>query len=517
MINNPELVPAIIIKQWLKQWDSVPFGDLRQKPEPHFYMFSLKASALKKLSKVYPRKANENRHVDIGIQRKHDPERSRKIADYINGGFPWSDLSPAKRDLKENQDLRMPGWLPTAIIANILAPNTIREGRTIAHEDLLSIEENDGHISVVLPSGINNEEWDPSVPPIEIIDGQHRLWAFDETDDLEGDFELPVVAFFNLDISWQAYLFYTINIKPKKINASLAFDLYPVLRVQKWLENSPDGAFVYKETRAQELVEVLWSSSISTWRNRINMLGENAESFGDEFVPTITQSAFIRSLISTFIKTNNSRGLGGLYGAVLPTGQLLQWNRTQQATFLIFAWNCMSQSISKSEALWVSHIRKISEESQLKLFKDVKNLDPGYFSRYSLVSTDQGVRGFLNVINDFVFVNAQNLRLNEIDSPDELKEDHIADIDIVATMKYFQEHEPLSTFVREICDTLAGFDWRTASTPDLETQIRQKQMIYKGSSGYKEIRSELLKFIEKSNKQPLVDLASEIILDLGYD
>ena len=37
----------------------------------------------------------------------------------------------------------------------------------------------------------------------------------DAAQKLADDFELPVVAFVGLDLSWQAYLFYTINIKPK--------------------------------------------------------------------------------------------------------------------------------------------------------------------------------------------------------------------------------------------------------------------------------------------------------------
>ncbi|MCB9133378.1 MAG: hypothetical protein H6647_20855 [Anaerolineales bacterium] len=81
--------------------------------------------------------------------------------------------------------------------------------------------------------------------PIEIIDGQHRLLAFEGTQHLDGNFELPVVAFFDLDITWQAYLFYMINIKPKRIDPSLAFDLYPVLRIQDWLEKMPETAKIY--------------------------------------------------------------------------------------------------------------------------------------------------------------------------------------------------------------------------------------------------------------------------------
>ena len=53
-------------------------------------------------------------------------------------------------------------------------------------------------------------------PPIEIIDGQHRLFAFDDDEEPDGDFDVPVVLFLDLDISWQAYLFWTINITAKE-------------------------------------------------------------------------------------------------------------------------------------------------------------------------------------------------------------------------------------------------------------------------------------------------------------
>ncbi|MFJ1288495.1 hypothetical protein, partial [Acinetobacter baumannii] len=91
----------------------------------------------------------------------------------------------------------------------------------------ITIQNGKDFINLILPAKYNVKDWNPDLKPIEIIDGQHRLLAFDESDDYDGDFELPVVAFYDLDITWQAYLFYTINIKPKKINTSLAFDLYP--------------------------------------------------------------------------------------------------------------------------------------------------------------------------------------------------------------------------------------------------------------------------------------------------
>ena len=108
--------------------------------------------------------------------------------------------------------------------------------------------------------------------PIEIIDGQHRLFAFEETDEIDGHFEFPLVLFENIDISWQAYLFWTINVRPRRINPSMAYDLYPLLRTTEWLERV-EGPVTYRETRSQELTEALWSHPESPWQKRIGMLG----------------------------------------------------------------------------------------------------------------------------------------------------------------------------------------------------------------------------------------------------
>jgi DGQHR domain-containing protein len=131
----------------------------------------------------------------------------------------------------------MPGWLPTAIIANIKTPGTVRQGVELLDQNSVKIvDSKDGGVLINLPEGFESEGWAPKGKPIEIIDGQHRLLAFEEELSNDEKYEIPVVAFYDLDITWQAYLFYVINIKPKKINASLAYDLYPVLRIQEWLE-----------------------------------------------------------------------------------------------------------------------------------------------------------------------------------------------------------------------------------------------------------------------------------------
>ena len=515
-LGKNEIV-ALKINQWLSDWNDIPFKIGRKKPAPHFFLFSINANTLKRLSKVYPRKADDKRNTEVGVQRKHYPERSEKIRQYVFCWFPWSDLSETKRNSTQFSSLKMPGWLQTAIIANILAQNTNRGGQEIKKEDLITIQEKENDIKLFLPNSVSDDKWTPDVPPIEIIDGQHRLWAFEKDEHLNGEYELPVVAFYDLDVSWQAYLFYIINIKPKKINASLAFDLYPILRVQDWLEKSPDGAFVYKETRAQELIEVLWSFEGSPWKDRINMLGEKYERGIDKIFPTITQAAFIRSLISTFIKTSVTKNLGGLYGATLKDGNLLFWNRTQQASFLVFAWEIMVKAIKDSDQPWANALRNYYKSPQWKLFEDeVKNHDPAYASRLSLIATDQGVRGFLSIINDMVYLVTNEIKLNEIQFADEIKEDRIDSNDVNKSLTVFRKSTKLKTYIENIAQELVKFDWRTASTPELSTLERQKQMIYKGSSGYKEIRNELLKVLMGSQNKPISSNATKILKELGY-
>jgi DGQHR domain-containing protein len=247
-------VPALIVSQWLPGWDKIDFDpdEHRARPPEQFYMFSLPARELKSLSGIVRREARDAapRTEDLGIQRQHEPERSDEIRAFVEYGYPWSTLSAAKRASAEFNDLRKPGWLPTAIVLNILVRGDERNGVMIADKDLASIVDHECGSALQLPYVRWAPDWSPKgIPPFEVIDGQHRLWAFEGSSKFE-NFELPVVAFVGLDISWQAYLFWTINIKPKRINASLAFDLYPLLRSENWLDRA-EGHSIYRETRAQ--------------------------------------------------------------------------------------------------------------------------------------------------------------------------------------------------------------------------------------------------------------------------
>lgn len=481
-------VTAIHVNQWLEGWNNIKFSPKahRSKPEPYFYLFSLPAVELRALCGISRRDASvRDRSLDLGIQRRHEPERSEEIAQFVGFGYPWSTLSDARRKSHEFNDLRKPGWLPTAVVVNILKPTDIRNlGAQVAKEDVVIVtkQAHGGSSSVSLPYSTWTASWKPKVlPPLEVIDGQHRLWAFDQTSD--PSFELPVVAFYGLDISWQAYLFWTINIKPKRINPSLAFDLYPLLRAEDWLDRA-EGHAVYRETRSQELTETLWSHEESPWYDRINMLGDR------ENRRWVTQSAWIKSLMASFVRPWHGRrnAAGGLFGSrVLDGDEVLGWSRAQQAAFLIYAWQLLRDSVLSSSAEWA----KKSIAAQYKAKADNPK-DAPFYGPHSLLVTDQGVRGFLHVLNDLCFFAAAKLHMQTWRAqPKASAGDDRAVSDAIASLR----KEDVADFLATIAKSLATFDWRTSSDTSINETERRAKLVFRGGSGYKEIRKQLIEHL----------------------
>lgn len=500
----PPPVPALVVNQWLDDWEAVKFDEKewRRKPQPIFYLFNLSASVLQRLSGVYRRKADKPRAQDLAIQRRLNVERAQEISRFVIGGFPWSAVNVRQRESGRFRNLRMPGWLPTAIIANILPAGSVRDDAKISKSDLISVTRNDGETATItLPSGVKDDNWHPAVRPLEIIDGQHRLLAFDYIEELHGNLRLPVVAFYNLDRAWQAYLFYTINIKPKRINQSLAFDLYPLLRTQDWLEEF-EGPSVYRETRAQEITEALWRHPDSPWCGRINMLGEPKSS-------TITQAAFIRSLLATYVKRFESPKIGGLFGAELAsTREPLPWARMQQIGFLIAVWQRVESAARECTEPWAKDLRRLAEETEDYTIAG----EPAFESPYSLLSSDQGVRGVLYATNDLIYLRCDDLGLRKW-VPDEIPSGS-DDERISAIIPSLPSKA--ASYVMQLATELMRFEWRTSRTPGLPEEARLRQAAYRGSGGYKELRRQLLFALEKSKNKTVAQPAAEALDSLGY-
>lgn len=512
-------IPAIKVHQWLPEWNAVQFdSEAKQaKPQSYFFICSIKARHLKALTGVYRRSTKQGipRAKDPNVQRGHQEERSEVIREFVKFGFPWCEMRESLREQPQAGDLRKPGWLPTAILVNVLTEGSKRNGVEIPDSDLVRIEELNGSAILNLPKNFRGTDWEPSkVFPMEVIDGQHRLWAFDEFDPGD-DFELPVVAFHGLDISWQAYLFWSVNITPKRINRSLAFDLYPLLRREDWLDKFA-GHSIYRETRCQELVETLWSHSESPWYQRINMLGETKRE-RESSVPMVTQAAWIRSLMVTFVKQWEGTGtkIGGLFGASGSVDDLiLPWNRPMQAAFLIHSGKQLKEQVARSKAKWARHLRQHTQE---ELFaKD----DLAFYGDYSLLSTDQGIRGFLFALNDVCFVQADKLGLRdwtweEVYSGSKAKSMAATEEAAVTSAMKSLFRTNVAKTIEELTTRLSDYDWRTSSTPGLTADERQHQSIFRGSSGYKELRRELLLHLSQA-KGLVGEGAHKAIEVLGY-
>jgi len=496
-------IPAIKVKQWLTNWDKVTWeeSELRGEPEHHFYVFSMKAHDLKKLSDIYRRDQSSgiSRAEDLGVQRRHDEKRSDKIRNYLLDGYPYCELTDTLKKTGEHESLRKPGWLPTGIVINILKSSDVRRNHTVHKNELITIDDGESIVHINLPETLNKEGWLPSqAAPIEIIDGQHRLWAFENIGELQ-NFEVPVIAFYGLDISWQAYLFWSINVSPVRINPSLAYDMYPLLRAEDWVQKI-EGHKVYREARAQELVECLWLHDQSPWRNKINMLAEPG-------YPYINQAGWARSIIDAFLKNfdvkNSSGGLFGNFKNNLK--DILPWTRAQQAALLIYFGDELNKAIKKSEAKWVVAIRGEAKDQDLFTNGD----EPGMFSKQSLLNSDQGIRGLFRLLNDILVHRADSWNLFQWQSTSDAGK---FDSEVISQEITSLSNQTFAKKLQNIATTLASFDWRSSSADGLTEDERLIKKALRGSGGYAELRNLCLKFLASdSTDNDVKKVATEIL------
>jgi DGQHR domain-containing protein len=495
------------VNQWISNWDKIDYAlPMRSKPDDHFYMFKMDIRLLKRVSDVHRRSTSKPRNAEVNVQRNLKEDRSIEIQHYVQQGFPLSTLSDKDRINPDNEVLQMPGILPTAILVNILGPKQKRGNSVIGDDDLAVINETGFDAELILPEGAFLSTWNPDLKPFEVIDGQHRLWAFDETEEINGNYEVPVVAYFNLDRAWQAYLFYVINIKPKKINTSLGYDLYPLLRTQEWLENSKDGLKVYRETRAQELVEALWSYPESPWHHRISMLGEDSTN--------ISQHAFIRALTDSYFKKTR-KGISGLFSDLLrKKNEELRWVRPQQAAFLILLWDEISQTLKKYENStikleWIESLR--AEKTVSTSLEKELQLDKAFTSKSSNLSRDQGVTGLMMFSNDFFFIvaNESDIDLNNLAWENEIDERQIQASSIDIAINDFITH-PIYSYIQLFAQEVLKFDWRTSTANFTDPDKADYQKKYRGSGGYREIWNDLLKVLSSSNNEKIKSIANQM-------
>jgi hypothetical protein len=515
-------IPALRTTQWLNTWDLMSDIDSSKEgaPPKAFFISSILLKDLRALAGVSTRQLAERRKANpnAGYQRAHEQERSKKIARYISYGYPLSSQNALDPD--KHTHFIHPGWLPTAILVNLIQPGDTRRRRgqdlVVDPSMAVTLVQEGEHFSLSYPdpSTFDGKEWSDSLQPIEVIDGQHRLYAVDHLQDVLGEYEVPVVIFNGLSQALQAYLFWVINVEPKKINPSLAFDLYPELRRQSWLEQG-EGVKVYQEHRAQELTEVLWRHTESPWMGRIELHGARHDGH-------VSNAAFIRSLMASFVRRWRLEDdkIGGLFGSVGGATEniekVLPWKRAQQAAFLIYSWQKLQEVLSQSSARWAISCRK-THTPALEGFEQ-KNLDLAFAGPHTLLATDQGARAVLVLLNAMFFVKYSELNLEAWDSS--LQSDLINDEDVSLAIKELSQMKPIVTFLEGIAAALfyTEFDWRTSSAPDLDKDIeaRQLQSAYRGSSGYTILQQRALDLLINASMRDVSEAAIEVKNRLGW-
>lgn len=490
-------IQAIRFKQWLPEWDDFDFDPAqhRRKPDEHILLFSMPAVQLRALSGVYRR--TRDSEGGEGLQRLHDPKRSAAIRDFVRFGHPYSGLPLAARD-EASAAMRKPGWLPTAIVVNILTDQDERRGRNVAASDLVLIDhDGSNRAELTLPYSDRLEHWMPSdLEPFEVIDGQHRLWAFDEAlqdGSLPGDFELPVVAFTGLDVGWQAYLFWSINVSPKRINPSHAFDLFPLLRSAEWLETLSDLR-IYRQARAQELTEILYTQPESPFHNRINMLGESSRTAPPG--AGVTQAGWVQAITTSFLSTGSGRSANGLFAAdITPASGPLPWSRPQQAAFLILLWEGVKVSILRDQHGWVEELTRPNGQ-------DTIDPDPvhAFIGNRTMLNQEQGVRGVLAVANE-IFFSIAKLNPELFDFETRIIPGAATTPEDVSVALSEITRSALAQQIADFGTQIAGFDWRSADAPSLTDEERLLKRAFRGSSGYVALREQLYRHLAAGPKE----------------
>jgi DNA phosphorothioation-associated DGQHR protein 1 len=173
-------IPALKVHQ--------PLGD--------FYVISISARDLLEITFSEPMKYIDNSGNVKGSQRPQDIKRLKEIATYI-----------------ESVEMAFPNSI-------ILSANYTQDGEiTKDKNERWYVKEINGVFKLIIPKKIKLAA---------IIDGQHRLNAFEFVTKEERYSELQLVCsvYFDLPNSYQAFLFATINSNQKKVDRSLALEQF---------------------------------------------------------------------------------------------------------------------------------------------------------------------------------------------------------------------------------------------------------------------------------------------------
>ncbi|MCX5847382.1 MAG: DGQHR domain-containing protein [Deltaproteobacteria bacterium] len=206
----------------------------RQK-DKDIFIFSAEPNYIKKLVKISDISAG-----DDNFQRPFDPKRIIEIRNYVSG---------KDKLYKKGKEIYAKGYIPNAIVLNL--------------SSRYKLTESDKKFYLNFPDTESVSKFKES---IEIIDGQHRLLAFNEecVHDLEKQpYLMCFVAFINLSSDEKKEIFMVLNERQKTVDKNI------LLRHKKLLNLLLDE----EETR-YEVIAKLNDENDSPFYNRVIMAGE---------------------------------------------------------------------------------------------------------------------------------------------------------------------------------------------------------------------------------------------------
>lgn len=233
-------VPALLVRQ--------PVGDM--------YLASMDARQIKKIAWFDVRRiAREAREVEtyLGIQRPLNEKRVQEIAGYVNF-----------------QDASFPGAIILAI-----------------ESDYADFDADQGVVTI-RNYRLGDDKPSRAISDIaRVLDGQHRIAGLEGLNE-ETTFQVIVTLFIGADIADQAYIFATVNLEQRKVNRSLAFDLFALAR-----SRSP-------ERTCHNIAVTFDQDADSPFHKRIKRLGTATP--GRDF-ETLTQATFVDGLLRHISRT----------------------------------------------------------------------------------------------------------------------------------------------------------------------------------------------------------------------
>jgi DGQHR domain-containing protein len=222
-----------------------------EQPLGTFLVAKMKASELLKISYRDERTFNKDLSRYTGTQRSLKPSKLKSIKEFI-----------------ETRD----ATFPNTIIGTL--------------SDASLYDYTNGVLEIVVSDDIDEKAF-------QVIDGQHRLWAFQDSPVAE-DFDLLVSFFLNADVEDQAYIFSIINTTQTKLEPSLVSDLTELSKI-----TTPENC-------VHSIAKVFNNRINSPWRNSIKMLGKKDITSSNGI---ISQYSFNKSILRYIYNSNNSTAI----------------------------------------------------------------------------------------------------------------------------------------------------------------------------------------------------------------